>query len=239
MFLEKRHLIGYRAWLRRINMDSKIILIEICKIIYFTIHAGQGGIRVNLTPKMRQGFQNTTPRSSEWHAITPYLQNTTPKAQNQGPQNHKMPRQGFWCATQLRGKVLLGTPSPDHSCPDSTLTLGFPHHRWRLTAGSPANDTINNHVNEHSRPFDVTKEKTRLITARCARLSQTYSGKRRAALLDACAFNSPVRQYIILRQAKYAKRFYELRRYAPKSTISRQYAEDFQTPRRRSSAWHT
>ena len=27
----------------------------------------QGGIRVNLTPKMRQGFQNTTPRSSEWH----------------------------------------------------------------------------------------------------------------------------------------------------------------------------
>ena len=182
-----------------------------------TLERHQGGIRVNLTPKMRQGFQNTTP-----------------KAQNQGPQNHKMPRQGFWCATQLRGKFLLGTPSPD-----STLTLGFPHHRWRLTAGFPANDTINNHVNEHSRPFDVTKEKTRLIIARCARLSQTYSGKRRAALLDACAFNSPVRQYIILRQAKYAKRFYDLRRYARKSTISRQYAEDFQTPRRRSSAWHT
>ena len=43
----------------------------------------------------------------------------------------------------------------------------------------------------------------------------------------------------ILRQAKYAKYFYNLRRYAPKSTISRQYAEDFQTPRRRYSAWHT
>ena len=43
-------------------------------------------------------------------------------------------RQGFRCATQLRGKVLLGTPSPSS---DSTLTFSFPDHRWRLTAGSP------------------------------------------------------------------------------------------------------
>ena len=163
----------------------------------------QGGIRVNLTPKMRQGFQNTTQRSSEWHAITPNLQNTTPKAQNQGPQNHKMPRHSprlSMCYAITRQSSIIGTPSPS---PDLTLTFGFPDHRWRLTAGFPANDSINNHVNENSRSFDVMKEKTRLITARCgpwreitilhyARLSQTCnSGKRRAASLDARAFPSP------------------------------------------------
>ena len=52
-------------------------------------------------------------------------------------------------------------------------------------------------------------------------------------------YATPLHWYTILRQAKYAKYFYDLHRYAPKSTISRQYAEDFQTPRRRSSAWHT
>ena len=68
------------------------------------------------------------------------------------------------CYAITRQSSIIGTPSPS---PDLTLTFGFPDHRWRLTAGFPANDSINNHVNENSRSFDVMKEKTRLITARC------------------------------------------------------------------------
>ena len=111
------------------------------------------------------------PRLSKYHAkvfgmTRHYAKPSKYHAQNQGPQNHKMPRH----SPRLSMCYAITRQS---SISDSESEFGLDVNIWlsrpplAVNRRFPANDSINNHVNENSRSFDVMKEKTRLITARC------------------------------------------------------------------------